>query len=832
MSRTKKSNSKRKNETVVRDNAIVITIAVIAVLLFIGILGIGGKFAEVCRFAMFSVFGLLAYAFPICVIGSILYLYIMKNNKMRIPKVVVFWVFFILLCMFFQLLTGGYDMSSAIVDIVKYSRENHMGGGFVGGILEVVLRPIFGLVGCFIIDSAAMIICLVFLTEISFVDAAIKGGEDVYKASKEKTRAVKNIIAENKADKKMRMDNKRVGVSLDTTVGPSDGAQSATVLRSDDLKELTLNAPLEEDLPTKDDGYFSNTIIEQLNCNKNGVFVTSEPVAEPEPVYIPEPLYEPENSYEIEPQMQTAPEPKVQKAPNQKTLPKDDNSSADEGISISENDKSGKPYKSFPLSLLASPSKKALSNNNTSVKDKLQATLDSFGVDATVTGYEMGPSVTRYEILPNAGVKVSKIVGLSDDIKLALAAADIRIEAPIPGKSVIGIEVPNKENVTVTLRELLESDTFKKQTSKIAFTAGKDIGGNVVIADIAKMPHLLIAGATGSGKSVCINTIIMSILYHASPDEVKMIMIDPKVVELSVYNGIPHLLTNVVTDPKKAAAALNWAVNEMTDRYNKFATTGVRDIFAYNRHVDEITGVPEEEMPAKLPQIVVIVDELADLMMVAPGDVEDAICRLAQLARACGIHLIIATQRPSVNVITGLIKANMPSRIAFSVSSGVDSRTILDMNGAEKLLGKGDMLYYPQGLSKPKRVQGAFVDDKEVANVVSYIKENYVNESESDDVGSAIDEIHASAASSSSNSSADPDNDRDELFVQAAEFIINSDKASIGSLQRKFRIGFNRAARIMDQLSEAEIVGPEEGTKPRQILMGPEQFEQFKEEYL
>ena len=611
------------------------------------------------------------------------------------------------------------------------------------------------------------------------------------------------------------------------------------------MKELSIDEPAEEEAK---DSYFSNTVIEQLNSNMS---LMSKPAsdyqsglaaADVSPVqtetyddadlsetfdsFEPSNIYKPEKEdkakvYEKE---VFAKPPAADRVKNKPAEP------AGDKISIND-EKSQSPYKSFPLELLASPKAKTLKNDNASVKDKLQSTLNSFGVDATVTGFEMGPSVTRYEILPNAGVKVSKIVGLADDIKLALAAADIRIEAPIPGKSVIGIEVPNKENVTVTLRELLESDTFKKQKSKIAFTAGKDIGGGVVIADIAKMPHLLIAGATGSGKSVCINTIIMSILYHASPEEVKMIMIDPKVVELSVYNGIPHLLTNVVTDPKKAAAALNWAVNEMTDRYNKFATTGVRDIFAYNRHVDEITGVPEEEMPQKLPQIVVIVDELADLMMVAPGDVEDAICRLAQLARACGIHLIIATQRPSVNVITGLIKANMPSRIAFSVSSGVDSRTILDMNGAEKLLGKGDMLYYPQGLSKPKRVQGAFVDDKEVANVVSYIKENYTAQTDNDDVGSAIEEIHNTTASSSSEVSQTAD-ERDELFAQAAEFIINADKASIGSLQRKFRIGFNRAARIMDQLADAEIVGPEEGTKPRQILMSEEQFEQYKEEYL
>ncbi len=331
--------------------------------------------------------------------------------------------------------------------------------------------------------------------------------------------------------------------------------------------------------------------------------------------------------------------------------------------------------------------------------------------------------MTRYELHPEQGVKVSKIVALSDDIKLNLAAADIRIEAPIPGKAAVGIEVPNKENNVVLLRELLESEDFKRHGSHMAFAVGKDIGGQVVVTDIAKMPHLLIAGATGSGKSVCINTLIMSVIYKAKPDEVKLIMIDPKVVELSVYNGIPHLLIPVVTDPKKASGALNWAVAEMTDRYNKFAKYNVRDLKGYNAKIESIKDIDDDNKPEKLPQIIIIVDELADLMMVAPGEVEDSICRLAQLARAAGIHLVIATQRPSVNVITGLIKANIPSRIAFSVSSGVDSRTIIDMNGAEKLLGKGDMLFYPSGYQKPQRVQGAFVSDQEVSRVVEFLTE-------------------------------------------------------------------------------------------------------------
>ncbi len=455
---------------------------------------------------------------------------------------------------------------------------------------------------------------------------------------------------------------------------------------------------------------------------------------------------------------------------------------------------------------------------------KLQQTLKTFGVNVTVTNVSCGPSVTRYELQPEMGVKVSRIVALADDIKLNLAAADIRIEAPIPGKPAVGIEVPNSENSAVALRDLIESEEFADHQSRIAFATGKDIAGKVVVSDIAKMPHLLIAGATGSGKSVCINTLIMSILYKAHPDDVKLIMIDPKVVELSVYNGIPHLFIPVVTDPKKAAGALNWAVAEMTDRYNKFAEYGVRDLKGYNQKIEGLADIDDPNKPKKLPQIVIIVDELADLMMVAPGEVEDAICRLAQLARACGIHLIIATQRPSVNVITGLIKANMPSRIAFSVSSGVDSRTILDMNGAEKLLGKGDMLFSPQGYPKPARVQGAFVSDEEVADVVDFLKNKNVNPTYSAEMEEQIAKVQQ-AVSAARNAE-----DADALFAEAGKFIIEKDKASIGMLQRVFKIGFNRAARIMDQLSDAGVVGPEEGTKPRRILMSAEQFENYLEE--
>lgn len=510
----------------------------------------------------------------------------------------------------------------------------------------------------------------------------------------------------------------------------------------------------------------------------------------------------------------------------------------------------------------------------------LQETLRTFGVQVTITDISRGPSVTRYELMPDQGVKVSRIVNLSDDIKLRLAATDIRIEAPIPGKSAIGIEVPNKSETTVRLRDLLETKEFRRFEGKLPFAVGKDIGGKTIIADIARMPHLLIAGATGSGKSVCINTIILSILYRTSPDKVRLLMIDPKVVELSVYKKIPHLIIPVVTDAKKASAALNWAVAEMEKRYRLFAAAGVRDLNGYNalaasyakaggrnasagpednvlssasdssaagKYPEEgafqaensnsaaspgMDGIPGQD---PLPRLVIIVDELADLMMVAKSDVESAICRLAQLARAAGIHLIIATQRPSVDVITGLIKANMPSRIAFAVSSQVDSRTILDMAGAEKLLGKGDMLFYPQNYQKPARIQGAFVSDDEVTDVVEYIKKNNRTQSreKADESGEIDRQIQNIAENGLPSSGSDAETrstpGRDEYFADAGRFIIEKNKASIGLLQRVFKIGFNRAARIMDQLAEAGVVTEESSTRARQVIMTMPEFENYLE---
>ncbi|MBO5551560.1 MAG: DNA translocase FtsK [Lachnospiraceae bacterium] len=572
------------------------------------------------------------------------------------------------------------------------------------------------------------------------------------------------------------------------------------------------------------------------------MYIEPEPEIYTEPE--PEPYTEPEMYTEPEPEPYTEPEPEPYPLPKpepvRRSEPASDkkntgkrkvaSSTIPDGVVI-QDDKVD-DYVLPPVNMLKQGQKSTgnARREQMEISKKLKDTLASFGVNVTMTDVSQGPTVTRYEMLPEAGVKVSKIVSLTDDIKLALAAESIRIEAPIPGKSAIGIEVPNAENTPVMLRELIESDEFRSSKSKISFAVGKDIGGKPVVFDIAKMPHVLIAGATGAGKSVCINTIIMSILYKARPDEVKLMMIDPKIVELSIYNGIPHLMTPVVTDPQKAAGALNWSVIEMDRRYGEFAEHAVRDLKGYN------AWAAKEGLPP-MPQIVIIVDELADLMMTAKSDVETAIVRLAQKARAAGMHLIIATQRPSVDVITGLIKANMPSRVAFTVTSGTDSRTILDMVGAEKLLGKGDMLFYPVGAPKPSRVQGAFVSDEEVEAVAGFIR---AQKKDDDTAGDITDAINAAASSGGGNSrgssqtSSAPGDDEDAIFMQAAEFAVNLDKetVSIGLLQRKFRLGFNRAARIMDQLSEEGIVGDEMGTRGRRIIMTPEQFETYKEEHV
>lgn len=826
----RKGNTAKKQENTFTREIILWIVIAISILLFISNFGIGGTVGNAVSRFFFGIFGLVAYVFPIALLIGTFFAISNKGNTIAVVKIIAACLFVAFLCMFIELLLNGAEVVTAL-EAYQYGFEHKFGGGLIGGFLAHLICPNFGLIGSYVIDAIVLIICLVLITERSALKGMQKSGKKVYESAKISNERHKERAEQRREERELRrMDRKVEGVAIDTRILPETPKQMSDEIieiyaePSIDLPEvkeenhvtLTSGVPLEE---TMTPSAFSDEALEAIVRQEMPVVQPAEQT--PEPV----------TDFEMQREETTH---KAAGHPAKQTAAEKEENVSSIADEIQINSEQVKKYIFPPVSLLAKAKNKAGDSRQhlQETAMKLQQTLKNFGVNVTITNISCGPSVTRYELQPEMGVKVSKIVNLADDIKLNLAAADIRIEAPIPGKAAIGIEVPNKENVMVSFRELVESEEFKSHPSGISFCVGKDIAGKVTVADIAKMPHLLIAGATGSGKSVCINTIIMSILYKADPKDVKLIMVDPKVVELSVYNGIPHLMIPVVTEPKKAAGALHWAVAEMTDRYQKFAEANVRDLKGYNAKVESLPNIEGEPKPEKLPQIVIIVDELADLMMVAPGDVEEAICRLAQLARAAGIHLIIATQRPSVNVITGLIKANMPSRIAFAVTSGIDSRTILDMNGAEKLLGKGDMLFNPQGVPKPIRVQGAFVSDKEVADVVSFIKDQNGQVAYNAEIEEKMNSVEAAGNTVSIDGNSGVGDGRDAYFLDAARLLIDKEKGSIGMLQRYFKIGFNRAARIMDQLEEAGIVGPEEGTKPRRVLMSPEQFEQFEEEEL
>lgn len=845
-------------------------VVAVSLLLFISNFGFGGTIGGTVSRFFFGIFGIISYIFPIVLLVGTFFAVSNQGNRVAAVKLVAVILFVAFLCMFFELISDGTDAKTAM-DAYRYSFDAKSGGGLIGGVLSHMLCSGFGIIGAYVIDVIVLIISLVLITERSAFRGMQKGGRKVYESAKisnerHRERAEMRREEREQREQQRRMDRKVEGVAIDTKLIP-DTSQKRSQDISEILPEDMIDLPeiKEEKRVTLTAGNapqkmapsaFSDEALEAMGqalTEKTALFAAEDEQAS-FPIQMEEPKVsqtveeeeifdmpgrpDPAMAFGIEPFSEDTSDLSSFEADLESDLSEEESVDEDAAEPVMETDlETAPPEKAyvFPPVTLLKQSENKQGDTRKQLQEtamKLQQTLKNFGVNVTITNISCGPAVTRYELQPEMGVKVSKIVNLADDIKLNLAAADIRIEAPIPGKAAIGIEVPNKENVMVSFRELVESEEFQSHPSKISFCVGKDIGGKVSVADIEKMPHLLIAGATGSGKSVCINTIIMSILYKADPKDVKLIMVDPKVVELSVYNGIPHLLIPVVTDPKKAAGALNWAVAEMTDRYNKFAEAHVRNLKGYNAKIDSLPDVEGDAKPEKMPQIVIIVDELADLMMVAPSDVEGAICRLAQLARAAGIHLIIATQRPSVNVITGLIKANMPSRIAFAVTSGVDSRTILDMNGAEKLLGKGDMLFYPQGIPKPVRVQGAFVSDKEVSDVVNYIKEENGQVSYNAAVEEHMNNIESENTTVSIDSNSGTGDGRDAYFADAAKLLIDKEKGSIGMLQRYFKVGFNRAARIMDQLEEAGIVGPEEGTKPRRVLMTQEQFEQYEEEYL
>ena len=838
--KTQQKSGQSQNRDEIRGEIIILGLLAVCILLVLSNFGLGGIVGKTVSSVVFGIFGFMAYFLPFILFGAVAFGISNKGNSHAYIKLGAVAALFLILCGMIELLFHPYDKNATLFSYYVASSEHKNAGGFAGGCLIRLFCPLFGKIGAGVILVVLGIISIILITERSLLSPIGRKSKVAYEEAKRK-RQETAVIRTKERERKERerqtaqeteesgagvpggKEKKARGVSFATTLLHGEGEEEVPQERksrrrrkSPEIQELTPEGAVPDggDSEESDPGRFVINRAEPLTAEETEMTGTERSAEEG----VPDAMQMPSDPQEIPARR------------NRKNTKENAQAVAAETASVEQSvrameEQPQKIYRIPPMNLLVK-GKKGGGDSDAHLRAtalKLEQTLQNFGVGVHVTNASCGPSVTRYELQPEQGVKVSKIVGLADDIKLNLAVADLRIEAPIPGKAAVGIEVPNSENTAVMLRDLLESDEFKNSRSPISFAVGKDIAGKVVVADIAKMPHLLVAGATGSGKSVCINTLIMSIIYKADPEAVKLILVDPKVVDLSVYNGIPHLMIPVVTDPKKAAGALNWAVAEMEKRYKLFAEYNVRDLKGFNEKV--LRGETGEDAEKKLPQIIIIIDELADLMMVAPGEVEGAICRLAQLARAAGLHLILATQRPSVNVITGLIKANMPSRIAFSVSSGVDSRTIIDMNGAEKLLGKGDMLFYPSGYPKPVRVQGSFVSDKEVQKVVDYLIDKNGSTAYSNELEEHM--MTADVPTSISGVSAEDTDDRDVYFTEAGQLIIDKDRASIGMLQRMFKIGFNRAARIMDQLAEAGVVGPEEGTKPRKVLMSKEEFDAY-----
>ena len=838
--KTQQKSGQSQNRDEIRGEIIILGLLAVCILLVLSNFGLGGIVGKTVSSVVFGIFGFMAYFLPFILFGAVAFGISNKGNSHAYIKLGAVAALFLILCGMIELLFHPYDKNATLFSYYVASSEHKNAGGFAGGCLIRLFCPLFGKIGAGVILVVLGIISIILITERSLLSPLGRNSKVAYEEAKRK-RQETAVIRTKERERKERerqtaqeteesgagvpggKEKKARGVSFATTLLHGEGEEEVPQERksrrrrkSPEIQELTPEGAVPDggDSEESDPGRFVINRAEPLTAEETEKTGTERSAEEG----VPDAMQMPSDPQEMPARR------------NRKNTKENAQAVAAETASVEQSvrameEQPQKIYRIPPMNLLVK-GKKGGGDSDAHLRAtalKLEQTLQNFGVGVHVTNASCGPSVTRYELQPEQGVKVSKIVGLADDIKLNLAVADLRIEAPIPGKAAVGIEVPNSENTAVMLRDLLESDEFKNSRSPISFAVGKDIAGKVVVADIAKMPHLLVAGATGSGKSVCINTLIMSIIYKADPEDVKLILVDPKVVELSVYNGIPHLMIPVVTDPKKAAGALNWAVAEMEKRYKLFAEYNVRDLKGFNEKV--LRGETGEDAKKKLPQIIIIIDELADLMMVAPGEVEGAICRLAQLARAAGLHLILATQRPSVNVITGLIKANMPSRIAFSVSSGVDSRTIIDMNGAEKLLGKGDMLFYPSGYPKPVRVQGSFVSDKEVQKVVDYLIDKNGSTAYSNELEEHM--MTADVPTSISGVSAEDTDDRDVYFTEAGQLIIDKDRASIGMLQRMFKIGFNRAARIMDQLAEAGVVGPEEGTKPRKVLMSKEEFDAY-----
>ncbi len=770
----KKSSVKRKAPN---KNISVVIMIIISILLGILIYQKTGYIGENLSPILGGIMGWIKFVIPI---GTfvIAIAYACDKKEFLSSKIFQYAVFLICISIIlstYQISVGILDIKDSMSKILSNSYElgtRNIGGGAIGTMFAVPLVNMLGVPGAVVLSVGISIVILVFILGIPVSDIIEELIENMQERKEAQREEINEYRKQEYEKREVRRKNKK-----------------ERILKTPEKEEVTedqirINLNEKQERPKK------------YKHEKDDLVPLSSQKEEFSPNTIEDNLFK---SQEEE---------------------KEDKTKAVLLLEHSQKVEEDENYEYPPIQLMSEGKghsvkggKKAIADNAT----KLQKTLYNFGVSAKVENVSVGPAITRYELKPAEGVRVSKIANLADDIALNLAAESIRIEAPIPGKQAVGIEIPNKENEIVNLRDIIESEKFTNAESKLAFALGKDVAGEEIVTDIAKMPHVLIAGSTGSGKSVCINTLITSIIYKAKPSEVKLVLVDPKVVELSVYNGIPHLLIPVVTDPKKAAGALAWAVQEMVHRYELFATKGVRDIKGYNNAIDKEEG-------GKLPQIVVIIDELADLMMVAKNDVEDAICRLAQMARAAGMHLVIATQRPSVDVITGLIKANIPSRIAFAVSSQVDSRTILDMAGAEKLLGKGDMLFYPTGVSKPTRIQGAFISDKDVEKIVDFIKSNGGGPTYREDVLESIEKANSNDKDMKDMAE---DDDTDPLLDEAIETVIETRQASTSFIQRRFKVGYARAGRIIDQMEERGIISGYQGSKPREVLMTKERWQEL-----
>ena len=783
----KKRRYKKRKKTASRLDIVVVTLIVFSILLAVLIYTKSGTIGIKLNEILGGIMGLMQYVLPIG--GLAIAIKLASDGREEITsKLIQYGIALISLSIVFsvfQISSGELDSSKEMSEVVKdayYYGTQSSGGGAIGAVGGVILAKLLGNVGAIIFCIGVAVILLVFTFGINLSD-------------------IINMFMDKIEEKREERFERKEALAKERDEERETPSQRRKRLREERRAKMEMAKLEKEEKDPMEDQIkinFGGRIVDSGE-EKKGLKKYDHSNDDLEPL-----TRDSKKKAEIEPDVIDS--NLFKQVEEQKEDKKKEVLQLEHSVVVED-----EHYEYPPVELLSKPGKKTLKGGAKALTDtatKLQKTLYSFGVSAKVENVSVGPAITRYELKPAEGVRVSKIANLADDIALNLAAETIRIEAPIPGKQAVGIEVPNKEKEVVHFREIIESKEFKSNKSKLTVGLGKDVAGNVELADIAKMPHVLIAGSTGSGKSVCINTIITSIVYNAKPSEVKFVMVDPKVVELSVYNGIPHLLIPVVTDPKKAAGALAWAVQEMDDRYNKFAEKGVRDLKGYNKAIEK-----ENEF-GKLPQIVIIIDELADLMMVAKNDVEDAICRLAQKARAAGMHLVIATQRPSVDVITGLIKANVPSRIAFAVSSQVDSRTILDTVGAEKLLGKGDMLFFPAGAPKPARVQGAFVSDDEVEKIVSFIKSNGIA-NYSEDILESIENNNRTDKEIAENN----DDDTDPFLMDAIQTVVETGQASTSFIQRKFKVGYARAGRIIDQMEERGVISGYQGSKPREVLM-------------